>query len=80
LISDEVNKEHGRTLMWELEQRVGIANIENFEEDYTSFELSDGWLTGFMTRNGLAKQIYAGNAGCTDPALIEPARVHFRSV
>jgi len=64
--------------MWELQQRVGIADIQNFEEDYMGFELSNGWLTGFKTWNGLAKQRYAGNAGSTDPVIIEPARVHLQ--
>ena len=74
LISDEVIKEQGRTLMWEVEQRVGIADIQNNEENYMGFELSNGWLVKFKTRNGLAKQRFAGNTGSTDPALIDPAR------
>jgi len=49
LISDEVIKEQGRNLMWELQQRVGIADIQNFEEDYTGFELSNGWLTSLLS-------------------------------
>ncbi|KAF8446936.1 hypothetical protein BGX38DRAFT_1270766 [Terfezia claveryi] len=42
LISDEVIKEQGRNLIIELEQRVNIADIQDFEEDYTGFELSNG--------------------------------------
>ena len=36
-----------------------------FEEDYNGFELSNGWLAGFKTCNGLAKQRAAGDAGST---------------
>ena len=32
LISDDVIKQQGRTLIWEMEQRVEIADIQNFEE------------------------------------------------
>lgn len=74
LISDEVIKEQGRTLIWELGQRCMMADILHFEENYTGFELSSGWLAGFKVRNGLGKQKFAGNAGSTDPALVGPAR------
>ena len=42
-----------------------MADFQDFEEDYTGFELSNGWLAGFKTQNGLAKQRYAGDAGST---------------
>ena len=74
LVSDEIIKEQGRILIQELGQRVVMAHIQHFEENYTGFELSNGWLGRFKTRNSLAKQKYAGNSGSTDPALVAPAR------
>ena len=74
LISDEVIKRQGRNLITELDQQVDMVDIQNFEEDYTGSELSNGWLAGFETQNGLAKQRYACGAGSIDPGLVEPAR------
>jgi len=75
VISDEVIKERGTNLIMELGQRVDIADIRHFEEDYSRFELSSDWLAGFKTRNGLAKQRVAGD----DPALAEPGRQILRT-
>ena len=37
------------------------------------------YMVRIQTRNALAKQRYAGNAGSADPALIEPTGVHLQS-
>ena len=50
-----------------------MADIRNFEENYSVFELSNGWLRRFKVRNGLAKQKFAENAGSTNPAIVAPA-------
>ena len=75
LISDEIIREQGRILMLELDQRIHMCQIQHFEENYYRFEMSNGWLGRFKTRNSLAKQKYAGNAGSTDPESVEPARI-----
>ena len=80
LISDEIIKEQARRLMVELEIRTQMADIKNFEENYTGFELSNGGLNRFKIRNGLVKQKYAGNAGSTDPAIVAPARKHLQDI
>lgn len=46
-----------------------MRDIQNLEENYSVFELSNGWVRRFKIRYG---QEFAGNAGSTDPPIIEP--------
>jgi len=43
MINDEVIKEQGRNVIMELDQRVNIADIQYFEENYTL-----KWLVGWF--------------------------------
>lgn len=63
-----------------MEQDDKGNTVEEDVENYDEFTFSPGWLYNFKARQGLAMQRLSGEAGSTDPKLVEPERERLREI